>query len=240
MISDMAKEDIAYLQSLGGRPLTASEIVTIHELAQDALDGAHAADCASAPRVAWCCGVAIFEPSCAAMSWLRTVAHEWWHGVSLELATCWACANGSKGGDFFAKYTDEAYTRSIIECWQKSLSCTYSQLLVATSYALNGPLSLVDDADEKTTAYDIETEFSTRCPFAESIHAAIAAAVGTSIEELSKHPRRIIQSMMLRKMQYDVALRGGKPSSVSGPNRHALTRYNDYVAKLEKELNVEG
>lgn len=240
MLSEMAKQDIVYLNGLGKRQLTPDEIVTIHELAQDALEGAASSDGACAPRVAWAGGVAIFEPSCAAMAWLRTFAREWWIDKSLEIATCWVCANGNKSNSFFDAFASEPVARKAIEDWQKTLACTYAQLISATSFAVSGPHSLIAEDDEKTTEYDVAVEFSMRCPFAEAVHTAVAQGVGVSVDEVSKHPRRIIQSMLLRKIQYDVALAGGKAASLNNLNRGALARYNAYVKRIEDKLNGQG
>lgn len=228
MLSPMAKEDIAYLQGLGVK-LEPEQIVRLNTLATRVERGSESAGFAHAPRVAWAGTTPLFEPSIAAEVWLQDFAYVWWHGNSATLATAWASANSLHGASFFLAQTNEACVRREIEAWQAGLGCTLPQLLVALDYACTGAEQR-DESDAARPAAPIKDG----CPYQDLIEEAVAANLGATLEEMKSLPRRVVSDMLTRWLKNQVAMAGGKPSSVSARAASSDYKvYDDYMNELE-------
>jgi len=231
MLTDMAREDIAYLGGLGVK-LTPDQIVRLNDLARRAVRGPDAADLVAAPRVAWAAGTAFYEPTVQAEVWLTDYAAAWWRADSLALATAWACAH-APFAEAFAAMVTERHAARVIRAWRRSLRCTRRQMDIALEYALVGDTP----ADTCTPSDDGDTR---GCPYTELINEAVAAQLGDP-KTLSAYPRRIVDDMLRRWLRNEIASAGGKPDSVLG--RHAsraYAAYADYVASLEPAAESEA
>jgi len=222
MLSEMAAEDIRYLAGVGVT-LDPGQIVRLNDLALRVTRGAESADFVHAPRVAWAGDTPLYEPSIAAQMWIDDYALTWWHGASSVIAIAWACAHSRKAG-FFDTRDNEQNARREIEVWQKTLTCTVNQLMVAVDYAVNGEEE--PEQQESCKAPD-------GCPYTDMINEAIAANLGLSREQLAAHPRRILEDILRRWLRNQIALAGGKQNALDarGASR-AYKAYDDYMATL--------
>ena len=232
-LSPMAREEIASFE-LSGVHLTPEQIVHLNDLAWRVTRGGNS-EMIAAPRVAWAGSVPLFEPTIAAEMWVKDYAFFWWHGASATMATAWACANCLTDG-FFDGQTDEKTVRRAIEKWQRGLSCTMQQLLVALGYALTGDAEPIEQAETaQGEALDVQG-----CPYQATINDALAAGLGVSIADLKAQPRRILADILRRWMRNQAAISGGDPKAIdAGASTAAYVAYEKYVETI-KAANVKG
>jgi hypothetical protein len=234
MLSEMAKEDIAYLTGKGVK-LSPGQIVRLNDLALLVERGPEAASFVHAPRVAWAGSTPVYEPTIQMHVWFESFARVWWCGNSLTLALAWACAHADRKR-FFLRWRDERATRMELERWQRSLDCTFDQLNVALDYALNGAAS----ADDAQSAPDAPPAVD-GCPYADIVSDAVAAGLGLSPDELAAHPRRIVAGWLERWLKLTVAAAGGKPSVLDSERATAAYgAYEEYLESIEKEAAADG
>ncbi len=236
MLAEMAAEDIRELQARGVN-LTPAQIVRLNDLALRVTRGAEGAAFICAPRVAWAGDTPLYEPSIAAEIWLRDFAGAWWNGRSLTLATAFAAAHGRECGGFWRQRDREQQARAEIEAWQKSLSCTWAQLMAALDYALNG---LPRERAENAAGTQAEPE---GCPYADVLAECVAAGLGVPIGDLERQPARIAGEYVRRWTRNQIALAGGKPGAADArASLRDWCAYDDYVKKLEnlKENTADG
>ena len=234
MLSEMAKEDIAYLIEKGV-PLTPGQIVRLNELALQVECGPEASSFTHAPRVAWAGSLPVYEPTIQMHVWFDSFARVWWCGDSLTVALAWACAHAPVKR-FFLRWRDERATRMAIEAWQRTLDCTFGQLSVALEYALNGVagVSVAESASDAPTAAD-------GCPYEDIVADAVAAGLGISPEEIATHPRRIVAGWLERWMKVTIAKSGGTSSVLDSERATAAYgAYDDYLNEIEKGAPVDG
>ena len=232
MLSEMCKEDIAYLTGQGVT-LSPAQIIRLNDLALATEFGSESSLFIHAPRVAWAGSTAIFEPSIQLHVWFRDFASVWWATPqSLNLASAWACAHSNRKG-WFSQWTDEAATRKAIEAWQRTLDCTPAQLDNAVNYAVNGtPKEAADGSQD-------EAQIPDGCPYADIIADSIAAGLGVSVAELETQPRRMLKETLKRWMKNKVALAGGKVDSVDAAAATlAYCAYDDYLQSLTPEKDA--
>ena len=111
MLSEMAAEDIKYLEGLGVT-LTPGQIVRLNDLALRVTHGKASADFLHAPRVAWIGTEHVFhEPTIAMCMWLRDYASQWWSGDKMLIATAWASSQCRVRG-VFDRYTEKTHGRA--------------------------------------------------------------------------------------------------------------------------------
>lgn len=230
MLAKMAAEDIRDLE-LRGVKLTPAQIVRLNDLALRATRGAEAAAFVHAPRVAWAdADTPLFEPSIAAEIWLRDFAGLWWCGQSLVIATAWAAAHGRDGGEQWNARHSETAVRREIESWQRGLTCTMPQLLVALNYALNG---IPRESAAAAPAAEAEPD---GCPYTDMLAEAVSAGLGVPVAELERMSTRTVSEYVRRWTRNQIALAGGKPGAV---NARAGLRdwcaYDDYLNTLDPE-----
>lgn len=236
MLAEMAAEDIRDLQTRGVN-LTPAQIVRLNDLALRATRGAEAAAFVHAPRVAWAGDTPLYEPSVAAEIWLRDFAGVWWRDRSLTLATAFAAAHGRECGGFWRQRDREQQERAEIEAWQKTLSCTWAQMMIALDYALNG---LPREHPENAAGAPAEPD---GCPYADVIAECVAAGLGVPIGDLERQPARIAGEYVRRWTRNQIALAGGKPGAADArAGLRDWCAYDDYVKKLEnlKENTADG
>ena len=228
MLSEMAAEDIKYLEGLGVT-LTPCQIVRLNDLALRVTHGKASADFLHAPRVAWIGSEHVFhEPTIAMCMWLRDYASQWWSGDKMLIATAWASSQCRVRG-VFDRYTDKRTAEREIKKWRKTLVCTERQMLAAIMYVIEG------DESKPEGQIDADDVLIGGCPYTDRIADAVAAGVGATIEELESKPIRIVEEIIMRWARHQLAKAGAKANvSIRGRNKD-FDAYQAYVTELEKE-----
>ena len=226
MLSEMAAEDIKYLEGLGVT-LTPVQIVKLNDLALKVVRGRHAAEFVHAPRVAWIRGEHVLhEPTIAMGMWLRDYAGQWWDGERLLYATAWASAHCHTIG-FFAGMTDRRTAEKAVTKWRRSLHCTDDQMLCALLYVVEGDASRDDHVS-------VDAAIAEGCPYTDIIADAVAASLGATIAEMEAKPIRIVEEYVRRWARNQLAMSGAKADlSIRGRNKD-FEAYQAYVTELEK------
>ena len=174
MLSEMAGEDIKYLEGLGVT-LTPAQIVRLNDLALRVTQGKASADFLHAPRVAWIGTEHVFhEPTIAMCMWLRDYASQWWSGDQMLIATAWASSQCRVRG-VFDRHTDKSTAEREIKKWRKSLVCTERQMLAAIMYVIEG------DESKPECQIAAEDVLIGGCPYTDRIADAVAAGVGATM-----------------------------------------------------------
>ena len=233
MLSEMAAEDIKYLEGLGVT-LTPGQIVRLNDLALRVTHGRASADFLHAPRVAWIGSEHVFhEPTIAMCMWLRDYASQWWSGDKMLIATAWASSQCRVRG-VFDRYTDKRTAEREIKKWRKSLVCTERQMLAAIMYVIEG------DESKPEGQIDADDILIGGCPYTDRIADAVAAGVGATIEELESKPIRIVEEIITRWARHQLAMAGAKTDvSIRGRNKD-FEAYQAYVSELEKGAVKNG
>lgn len=233
MLSEMAAEDIKYLEGLGVT-LTPGQIVRLNDLALRVTHGKASADFLHAPRVAWIGSEHVFhEPTIAMCMWLRDYASQWWSGDKMLIATAWASSQCRVRG-VFDRYTDKRTAEREIKKWRKSLVCTERQMLAAIMYVIEG------DESKPEGQIDADDVLIGGCPYTDRIADAVAAGVGATIEELESKPIRIVEEIIMRWARHQLAKAGAKADvSIRGRNKD-FEAYQAYVSELEKGAVKNG
>ena len=233
MLSEMAAEDIKYLEGLGVT-LTPGQIVRLNDLALRVTHGKASADFLHAPRVAWIGTEHVFhEPTIAMCMWLRDYASQWWSGDKMLIATAWASSQCRVRG-VFDRYTDKRTAEREIKKWRKSLVCTERQMLAAIMYVIEG------DESKPEGQIDADDVLIGGCPYTDRIADAVAAGVGATIEELESRPIRIVEEIIMRWARHQMAMAGAKAGvSIRGRNKD-FEAYQAYVSELEKGAVKNG
>lgn len=233
MLSEMAAEDIKYLEGLGVT-LTPGQIVRLNDLALRVTHGKASADFLHAPRVAWIGSEHVFhEPTIAMCMWLRDYASQWWSGDKMLIATAWASSQCRVRG-VFDRYTDKRTAEREIKTWRKSLICTERQMLAAIMYVIEG------DESKPEGQIDADDVLIGGCPYTDRIADAVAAGVGATIEELESKPIRIVEEIIMRWARHQLAKAGAKADvSIRGRNKD-YDAYQAYVSELEKGAVKNG
>ena len=233
MLSEMAAEDIKYLEGLGVT-LTPCQIVRLNDLALRVTHGKASADFLHAPRVAWIGTEHVFhEPTIAMCMWLRDYASQWWSGDKMLIATAWASSQCRVRG-VFDRYTDKRTAEREIKKWRKTLVCTERQMLAAIMYVIEG------DESKPEGQVDAEDVLISGCPYTDRIADAVAAGVGATIEELESKPIRIVEEIIMRWARHQLAKAGAKADiSIRGRNKD-FEAYQAYVTELEKGAVKNG
>ena len=233
MLSEMAAEDIKYLEGLGVT-LTPGQIVRLNDLALRVTHGKASADFLHAPRVAWIGTEHVFhEPTIAMCMWLRDYASQWWSGDKMLIATAWASSQCRVRG-VFDRYTDKRTAEREIKKWRKSLVCTERQMLAAIMYVIEG------DESKPEGQIDADDVLIGGCPYTDRIADAVAAGVGATIEELESRPIRIVEEIIMRWARHQMAMAGAKADvSIRGRNKD-FEAYQAYVTELEKGAVKNG
>ena len=233
MLSEMAAEDIKYLEGLGVT-LTPGQIVRLNDLALRVTHGKASADFLHAPRVAWIGTEHVFhEPTIAMCMWLRDYASQWWSGDKMLIATAWASSQCRVRG-VFDRYTDKRTAEREIKKWRKSLVCTERQMLAAIMYVIEG------DESKPEGQIDADDVLIGGCPYTDRIADAVAAGVGATIEELESRPIRIVEEIIMRWARHQMAMAGAKADvSIRGRNKD-FEAYQAYVSELEKGAVKNG
>ena len=233
MLSEMAAEDIKYLEGLGVT-LTPGQIVRLNDLALRVTHGKASADFLHAPRVAWIGSDHVFhEPTIAMCMWLRDYAAQWWSGDKMLIATAWASSQCRVRG-VFDRHTEKSTAEREIKQWRKSLVCTERQMLAAIMYVIEG------DESKPECQVDAEDVLIGGCPYTDRIADAVAAGVGATIEELEAKPIRIVEEIITRWARHQMAKAGAKADvSIRGRNKD-FEAYQAYVSELEKGAVKNG
>ena len=233
MLSEMAGEDIKYLEGLGVT-LTPGQIVRLNDLALRVTHGKASADFLHAPRVAWIGTEHVFhEPTIAMCMWLRDYASQWWSGDKMLIATAWASSQCRVRG-VFDRYTDKRTAEREIKKWRKTLVCTERQMLAAIMYVIEG------DESKPEGQIDADDVLIGGCPYTDRIADAVAAGVGATIEELESKPIRIVEEIIMRWARHQLAKAGAKADvSIRGRNKD-FEAYQAYVSELEKGAVKNG
>ena len=233
MLSEMAAEDIKYLEGLGVT-LTPGQIVRLNDLALRVTHGKASADFLHAPRVAWIGSEHVFhEPTIAMCMWLRDYASQWWSGDKMLIATAWASSQCRVRG-VFDRYTDKRTAEREIKKWRKTLVCTERQMLAAIMYVIEG------DESKPEGQIDADDVLIGGCPYTDRIADAVAAGVGATIEELESKPIRIVEEIIMRWARHQLAKAGAKADvSIRGRNKD-FEAYQAYVSELEKGAVKNG
>lgn len=233
MLSEMAAEDIKYLEGLGVT-LTPGQIVRLNDLALRVTHGKASADFLHAPRVAWIGSEHVFhEPTIAMCMWLRDYASQWWSGDKLLIATAWASSQCRVRG-VFDRYTDKRTAEREIKKWRKTLVCTERQMWAAVMYVIEG------DESKPEGQIDADDVLIGGCPYTDRIADAVAAGVGATIEELESKPIRIVEEIITRWARHQMAMAGAKADvSIRGRNKD-FEAYQAYVSELEKGAVKNG
>ena len=233
MLSEMAAEDIKYLEGLGVT-LTPGQIVRLNDLALRVTHGKASADFLHAPRVAWIGSEHVFhEPTIAMCMWLRDYASQWWSGDKMLIATAWASSQCRVRG-VFDRYTDKRTAEREIKKWRKTLVCTERQMLAAIMYVIEG------DESKPEGQIDADDVLIGGCPYTDRIADAVAAGVGATIEELESKPIRIVEEIIMRWARHQLAKAGAKADiSIRGRNKD-FEAYQAYVTELEKGAVKNG
>lgn len=233
MLSEMAAEDIKYLEGLGVT-LTPGQIVRLNDLALRVTHGKASADFLHAPRVAWIGTEHVFhEPTIAMCMWLRDYASQWWSGDKMLIATAWASSQCRVRG-VFDRYTDKRTAEREIKKWRKTLVCTERQMLAAIMYVIEG------DESKPEGQIDADDVLIGGCPYTDRIADAVAAGVGATIEELESRPIRIVEEIIMRWARHQMAMAGAKADvSIRGRNKD-FEAYQAYVTELEKGAVKNG
>ena len=233
MLSEMAAEDIKYLEGLGVT-LTPGQIVRLNDLALRVTHGKASADFLHAPRVAWIGTEHVFhEPTIAMCMWLRDYASQWWSGDKMLIATAWASSQCRVRG-VFDRYTDKRTAEREIKKWRKTLVCTERQMLAAIMYVIEG------DESKPEGQIDADDVLIGGCPYTDRIADAVAAGVGATIEELESKPIRIVEEIIMRWARHQLAKAGAKADiSIRGRNKD-FEAYQAYVSELEKGAVKNG
>ena len=233
MLSEMAAEDIKYLEGLGVT-LTPGQIVRLNDLALRVTHGKASADFLHAPRVAWIGTEHVFhEPTIAMCMWLRDYASQWWSGDKMLIATAWASSQCRVRG-VFDRYTDKRTAEREIKKWRKTLVCTERQMLAAIMYVIEG------DESKPEGQIDADDVLIGGCPYTDRIADAVAAGVGATIEELESRPIRIVEEIIMRWARHQMAMAGAKAGvSIRGRNKD-FEAYQAYVTELEKGAVKNG
>ena len=233
MLSEMAAEDIKYLEGLGVT-LTPGQIVRLNDLALRVTHGKASADFLHAPRVAWIGSEHVFhEPTIAMCMWLRDYASQWWSGDKMLIATAWASSQCRVRG-VFDRHTDKRTAEREIKTWRKSLICTERQMLAAIMYVIEG------DESKPEGQIDADDVLIGGCPYTDRIADAVAAGVGATIEELESKPIRIVEEIIMRWARHQLAKAGAKADvSIRGRNKD-FEADQAYVTELEKGAVKNG
>ena len=233
MLSEMAAEDIKYLEGLGVT-LTPGQIVRLNDLALRVTHGKASADFLHAPRVAWIGSEHVFhEPTIAMCMWLRDYASQWWSGDKMLIATAWASSQCRVRG-VFDRHTDKRTAERAIKKWRKTLVCTERQMLAAIMYVIEG------DESKPEGQIDADDVLIGGCPYTDRIADAVAAGVGATIEELESKPIRIVEEIIMRWARHQLAKAGAKADvSIRGRNKD-FEAYQAYVSELEKGAVKNG
>lgn len=233
MLSEMAAEDIKYLEGLGVT-LTPGQIVRLNDLALRVTHGRASADFLHAPRVAWIGSEHVFhEPTIAMCMWLRDYASQWWSGDKMLIATAWASSQCRVRG-VFDRYTDKRTAERAIKKWRKTLVCTERQMLAAIMYVIEG------DESKPEGQIDADDVLIGGCPYTDRIADAVAAGVGATIEELESKPIRIVEEIITRWARHQLAMAGARADvSIRGRNKD-FEAYQAYVSELEKGAVKNG
>ena len=233
MLSEMAAEDIKYLEGLGVT-LTPGQIVRLNDLALRVTHGKASADFLHAPRVAWIGTEHVFhEPTIAMCMWLRDYASQWWSGDMMLIATAWASSQCRVRG-VFDRHTDKRTAEREIKKWRKTLVCTERQMLAAIMYVIEG------DESKPEGQIDADDVLIGGCPYTDRIADAVAAGVGATIEELESKPIRIVEEIIMRWARHQLAKAGAKADvSIRGRNKD-FEAYQAYVSELEKGAVKNG
>lgn len=240
MLAEMAAEDIRALEARGVK-LTPAQIVRLNDLARRVTRGGEAADFVCAPRVAWAGSTPFYEPSISAEIWMRDFAAHWWCGRSLVVATAFMSAHGNRAGGFWRARDNERAARRELERWQRTLDCTWPQLLRALDYALNGIVTACRDGMEAggdaqeggggAAGGDAAPE---GCPYADVLADAVAAGLGVGVGDLERLPVRVVIEYVRRWTRNQIALAGGRPDAANARERlRDWCAYDDYVKALE-------